>query len=130
MLRIAILLLVFAGSLPVGCSYAGSPDAGSPDAGSPDPATPEIETLNESESAFTLGSSRISVEIRDRVLRGKKDMLLEWVVYSADTVSGITAVSRSTRYTSRCRLPMAMRSALARPLAENHRLFASSSVSR
>jgi hypothetical protein len=82
MLRIAILLLVFAGSLPVSCSYAGSPDAGSPD-----PATPEIETLNESESAFTLGSSHISVEIRDRVLRGKKDMLLEWVVYSADTVS-------------------------------------------
>ena len=67
MLRIAILLLVFSGGLHA--------------------STPEIETLNESQSAFTLGGSRISVEIRDRVLRGKKDMLLEWVIYSAETVS-------------------------------------------
>ena len=72
MLRIAIMLLVIAGSLPVGSSHA---------------APPEIETLNESESAFILGGSRISVEIRDRVLRSKKDMLLEWIAYSAETVS-------------------------------------------
>lgn len=72
MLRIAIMLLVIAGSLPVGSSQA---------------APSEIETLNESESAFILGGSRISVEIRDRVLRSKKDMLLEWIAYSAETVS-------------------------------------------
>jgi hypothetical protein len=72
MLRIAIMLLVIAGSLPVGSSQA---------------APSEIETLNESESAFILGGSRISVEIRDRVLRSKRDMLLEWIAYSAETVS-------------------------------------------
>ncbi len=82
MLRIAFLLLVFSGSLHVGSSYAGSPYAGNPI-----PTATEIETLNESQSAFNLGGSRISVEIRDRVLRAKKDMLLEWVVYSAQTVS-------------------------------------------
>jgi len=67
MIRIAILLLVFTGSLQA--------------------ASPEIETLNDVESAFELGGSRIVVEIRDIVLRGKKDMLLDWVVYSAETVS-------------------------------------------
>ena len=67
MLRITILLLVFSASVHA--------------------TSPEIETLNDSESVFTLGGSRISVEIRDRVLRGKKDMLLEWIVYSAETVS-------------------------------------------
>ena len=72
MLRIAIMLLVIAGSLPVGSSQA---------------APSEIETLNESESVFILGGSRISVEIRDRVLRSKRDMLLEWIAYSAETVS-------------------------------------------
>jgi hypothetical protein len=72
MLRIAIRLLVIAGSLNVASPYA---------------ATPEIETLNESESTFNLGGSHISVEIRDPVLRGKKDMLLDWIVYSAETVS-------------------------------------------
>ena len=87
MLRIAFLLLVFYGGLHVGSSHAGSPYAGSPYAGSPYATSTEIETLNESQSAFNLGGSRISVEIRDRVLRGKKDMLLEWIVYSAQTVS-------------------------------------------
>ena len=67
MLRIAILLLVLGGG-----AHA---------------ASPEIETINDVESAFSLGGSRISVEIRDRVLRGKKDMLLDWVFYSAETVS-------------------------------------------
>ena len=46
----------------------------------------EIETLSKSEFAFDLDGSRISVEIRDRVLLEKKDMLLDWVVYSAETV--------------------------------------------
>ena len=82
MVRTAILLLVFSGGIYVDDSHAASPDVASQYMPSP-----EIETLNESESAFTLGGSRISVEIRDRVLRGKKDMLLQWVVYSADTVS-------------------------------------------
>ena len=77
MIRIAILLLVFSSGLHIGSPQAGSPYA----------AAIEIETLNESHSAFNLGGSRISVEIRDRVLRSKKDMLLEWVVYSAETVS-------------------------------------------
>ncbi len=54
---------------------------------SPAAPEPEIETLNESESAFILGDSRISVEIRDHVLRSKKELLLEWIVYSAETVS-------------------------------------------
>ncbi|MDC1286597.1 hypothetical protein N8198_01800 [Gammaproteobacteria bacterium] len=67
MVRIAILLLVFSGSL-----HAGNL---------------KIETLNESQSAFNLGGSRIIVEIRDRVLRSKKDLLLEWAIYSAETVS-------------------------------------------
>ena len=67
MLRIAILLLVLCGG-----AHA---------------ASPEIETINDVESAFSLDGSRISVEIRDRVLRGKKDMLLDWVLYSAETVS-------------------------------------------
>ena len=67
MLRIAILLLVLCGG-----AHA---------------ASPEIETINDVESAFSLGDSRISVEIRDRVLRGKKDILLDWVLYSAETVS-------------------------------------------
>ena len=49
-------------------------------------ATPEIETLNKAESAFSVGETRIVVEIRDRVLREKKAMLLDWVVYSAHTV--------------------------------------------
>ena len=46
----------------------------------------EIETLSDTQFAFDLDGSRISVEIRDRVLREKKDMLLDWVVYSAETV--------------------------------------------
>jgi hypothetical protein len=62
MIRIAILLLVFSGGMHTGSSYA---------------TTPEIETLNESQSAFDLGGSRISVEIRDRVLRGKGDRGLD-----------------------------------------------------
>jgi hypothetical protein len=82
MLRISILLLIIAGGLHIDSSHAASVDTGGQYADSP-----AIETLSEAESAFTLGGSRISVEIRDRVLRGKKDMLLEWVVYSADTVS-------------------------------------------
>ena len=47
---------------------------------------PEIEAISDTEFAFDIDGSRISVEIRDRVLRGKKDMLLEWVLYSTQTV--------------------------------------------
>jgi hypothetical protein len=72
MIRIAILLLAIAGGIPVAGLQA---------------ADPEIETLNDAESAFELGGSRIVVEIRDSVLRGKKDMLLDWAVYSAKTVT-------------------------------------------
>ncbi len=67
MIRIAFLLLVLSSGV-----YA---------------ADPVIETLNDSESVFTVGGARISVEIRDSVLRSKKDMLLDWAIYSAETVS-------------------------------------------
>ena len=56
-------------------------------AGSLHSAPLEIETLGEYRSAFSIGGARITVEIRDRVLRGKKDMLLDWAVYSAETVA-------------------------------------------
>ena len=46
----------------------------------------EIETISDTEFAFDIDDSRISVEIRDRVLRGKKEMLLDWIFYSTQTV--------------------------------------------
>ena len=67
MLRVALLLLALAGSVHA--------------------ETPAIETLSEFESEFSVGGARITVDIRDRVLREKKDMLLEWTVYSAETVA-------------------------------------------
>lgn len=67
MIRLAILLLAFAGAATA--------------------ADPVIETISDTESAFHLGDARISVEIRDRVLREKKRLLLDWVVYSAETVT-------------------------------------------
>lgn len=66
MLRVLILLLASAGSLPA--------------------AAVEIESVSDNSYAFDLGDSRIAVRIRDPVLRNKKDMLLDWVVYSAETV--------------------------------------------
>jgi len=66
MMRVIILLLVYCGALSA--------------------AEPQIETVSETEFAFDIEGSRISVEIRDHVLRGKKDMLLEWVLYSTRTV--------------------------------------------
>ena len=51
-----------------------------------DAAGVEIETVSENSFAFDLDGSRISVRIRDPVLRKKKDMLLDWVLYSAETV--------------------------------------------
>ena len=66
MIRILIMLLALSGNL-----YA---------------ADPQIETFSDTEFAFDLDGSRISIEIRDRVLREKKDMLLDWVLYSAKTV--------------------------------------------
>jgi hypothetical protein len=50
-------------------------------------ADPQIETFSDTEFAFDLDGSRISIEIRDRVLLEKKDMLLDWVLYSAKTVA-------------------------------------------
>jgi len=70
-LRILLMLLAFSGSL-----YAAVPDG----------AEPKIETLGDGEFAFDLDGSRISIEIRDRVLREKQDILLDWVLYSAKTV--------------------------------------------
>lgn len=65
-MRILIMLLAFSGSL-----YA---------------TEPEIEIISDNEFAFDIDGSRISIEIRDRVLRQKKDILLDWVLYSAKTV--------------------------------------------
>jgi hypothetical protein len=50
-------------------------------------AEAEFETVGKTEFAFDLDGSRINIEIRDRVLLTKKDMLLDWVLYSAKTVS-------------------------------------------
>jgi hypothetical protein len=50
-------------------------------------ADPQIETISDTKFAFDLDGSRISIEIRDRVLLEKKDMLLDWVLYSAKTVA-------------------------------------------
>ena len=66
MLRLLFVLLAFCSSLHA--------------------AEVEIETLGETEFAFNLDESRISVSIRDRVLRENKDMLLDWVLYSARVV--------------------------------------------
>ncbi len=63
--------------LALGCSF---------DAASSAAVEPQIESLSEREFAFDLGDSRISIEIGDPGLREKKDMLLEWVRYSAQTV--------------------------------------------
>lgn len=67
MIRMAILLLALAGSAQA--------------------ASPAIETISDFESAMTIGGARITVEIRDRVLREKKALLLDWVIYSANTVT-------------------------------------------
>ena len=66
MLRLLILLLACSGSVAA--------------------APVEIETISENSFAFDLHGSRIGVRIRDPVLRTKKDMLLDWVLYSAETV--------------------------------------------
>lgn len=47
----------------------------------------EIETLSKTEFAFDMAGSRIEIRIRDKVLLSKQKMLLEWVHYSAKTVS-------------------------------------------
>jgi hypothetical protein len=49
-------------------------------------ADPQIEIISDTEFAFDLDGSHIGIEIRDRVLREKKDMLLDWVLYSTKTV--------------------------------------------
>jgi hypothetical protein len=67
MLRLLTLLLMFSGGLAA--------------------AAPEIEVVGDYESAFEIGDARITVDIRDRVLREKKQLLLDWVVYSAQAVT-------------------------------------------
>jgi hypothetical protein len=66
MIRMVLLLLVFSSGSLV--------------------AEPKIETISKTEFAFNLDGSRINVQIRDRVLLGKQDMLLDWVLYSTETV--------------------------------------------
>ena len=63
--------------LALGCSFDVSSSAA---------VEPQIESLSEREFAFDLGDSRISIEIGDPGLLERKDMLLEWVRYSAQTV--------------------------------------------
>ncbi len=70
MLRLPFMLLALCSLLPVSSLLAA----------------PAIEVVDDNRFAFELGGSRIGVQIRDRVLRSKKDMLLDWVVYSAETV--------------------------------------------
>lgn len=48
---------------------------------------PQIERLSESEFAFEITGSRIGIEIVDAELRDKTDILLDWIVYSAQTVN-------------------------------------------
>ncbi|MDH3448017.1 MAG: hypothetical protein OEO18_07745 [Gammaproteobacteria bacterium] len=74
MVRILILLLALSAGMHSG--NVGSAGIGEL----------QIETINDHEFAFDLDGSRISIDIRDRVLREKKDILLEWVIYSAKTV--------------------------------------------
>ncbi|HKJ53437.1 MAG TPA: hypothetical protein VKB27_18230 [Gammaproteobacteria bacterium] len=71
MSRLTILPLLIGASLHAAAALAGDP---------------RIESIGDSEFGFDLGDSRIRVEISDRVLREKKDMLLDWVVYSAEAV--------------------------------------------
>ena len=46
----------------------------------------EVEAISRSESAFLLGKTPITVEIRDTVLNQKKQLLLDWIIQSAQTV--------------------------------------------
>ena len=71
MIRYLLMLLALCGALQPGSSLA---------------IEPQISSLSESKFAFDLDGSRIGIEIVDAELRNKKDMLLEWIVYSAQTV--------------------------------------------
>ncbi len=70
MLRLPSLLLALCSLLPVSSLSAA----------------PAIEAIDDDRYAMELGGSRIEVRIRDRVLREKRDILLDWVVYSTETV--------------------------------------------
>ncbi len=72
MVRYPVMLLALCGALFVAAAPA---------------AEAQIESLSDSEFAFDLGDSRIGIEIVDPELREKTDMLLEWIVYSAQTVA-------------------------------------------
>ncbi len=63
---LGILLLVFCGSLAA--------------------AELEIEPISKTKFRFDIDASRINIEIRDPVLLTKKNMLLDWVLYSAKTI--------------------------------------------
>ncbi len=71
MIRILLILLAFSGNLHAALEHN---------------ADPKIEILAKNQFAFDLDGSRISVEIRDRVLREKQEILLDWVIYSAQAV--------------------------------------------
>ena len=67
MIRLAIVLLMLGGSVHAD--------------------TPRIEIVDEYRSAFEIDGARITVDIRDRVLREKRQLLLDWALYSAQTVT-------------------------------------------
>ena len=71
MVRYLVMLLALCGALQPGSSLASET---------------QIETLDQGKFAFEIGGSRIGVEIVDPELRAKKDMLLDWIVYSTQTV--------------------------------------------
>ncbi len=70
MLRLPFLLLVLCSLLPAKLLAAA----------------PAIDAIDGDRFVFELGGSRIDVQIKDRVLREKRGILLDWVVYSAETV--------------------------------------------
>ena len=49
-------------------------------------STITVESLNRFDSSFSIGKTQVTVNIRDSVLNQKKQMLLDWVIQSAQTV--------------------------------------------
>jgi len=49
-------------------------------------AQPQVQSIDKNRFTFSLDGSRINIEIPDPILLKKKDILLDWVVYSAATV--------------------------------------------
>ncbi len=71
MVRYLIMLLAFYGMVHPAASTA---------------IEPQIQRLSDGEYRLDFDDSRIDIEIVDRELRDKSDMLLEWIVYSAQTI--------------------------------------------